>query len=469
MKKIISILTFTLFFSLLSQAQGQFWEEDYTFEAIADQADGGSVSVDITNTGLDIEECKKKARSQALFTIIFKGYPKTNNASASTALADMANFNQNLDFYKNYLTSNTAGLGFINNYQTNMSKPGGKIDKKTIRTTTTVYIMKGKLKEDLQAQGMIKSAANIAKSMGITPSILIIPSEEWMKSAGYAKKETTDIGEVTIYDWQNALNDPKMAIFISIQNYLNKPLQDNGFRIGSLSSIMQDLQKEMVQRSATKLKAQEDPTDILARVASADIWLSVNLLEEKVSGGQEKQYQLSFTGIDPILGEKKINMNPIIKKTSSDNDMVLIENSVNIALDQFIPELTKFFSSRDQEGLPGKVEFALAEDLDFNFSTEIEDELGTLTISELMENILGENTIYKQQIGAATSTYMFFDAKIPSKFENKRTGKTEMNTYKQIGSKLRNEIKNKLKDKGVTAEVESRGLGKIKVIIKKIS
>ena len=47
---------------------------------------------------------------------------------------------------------------------------------------------------------------------------------------------------------------------------------------------MQDLQKEMVQRSANKLKAQEDPTDILARVASADIWLSVNLLEEKGIG-----------------------------------------------------------------------------------------------------------------------------------------------------------------------------------------
>jgi hypothetical protein len=465
MKKLLS-LSLVLLFANTVFAQGQIWEEDYQFEAIADQADGGSVSVDITNTGADIEECKKKAKSQALFTIIFKGYPKSNNASASTPLADMANFNQNLDFYKNYLTSNTAGLAFINNYQTNMSKPGGKIDKKTIRSTTTVYIMKGKLKEDLQAQGMIKSAANIAKSMGITPTILIVPAENWMKKAGYVKTEETDLGPVTFYDYQNALNDPQMAIFTTIQNYLQKPLQDNGFRILSLSSIMQTLQNESMQRKLAKVVSQESPSDILARVASADIWLSVNLVTEKVSGGQEKQYNLSFTGIDPLLNEAKINMSPITKKTASDNDLALIENSVNAALDNFLPELERFFVKRDQEGLPGKVEFAIAEGLDFDFSSEIEFDGESITVSDLISGIMSKRTKSYSASGASTSTLLNFDAIIDTKYENKISGKTELNNYKAFGNKLRSEIKSYLKEKGVTAEVEERGLGKIKVIIK---
>lgn len=456
------------FFLLVNtvQSQGQVWEEDYQFEAIADQADGGSVSVDITNTGADIEECKKKARSQALFTIIFKGYPKTNNASSSTALADMANYNQNIDFYKNYLTSNTAGLAFVNNFQTNMSKPGGKIDKKTIRSTTTVYIMKGKLKEDLQAQGMIKSAAKIAKSMGITPTVLIVPADNWMRKAGFYKEVPSDMGPVPFYDYPNALSDPNMAIFSTIQRYIEKPLQDNGFRISSLSSIMQSLQNEMAQRKLGSTQVQEDPTDILARVASADIWLSVELVTEKVSGGQETQYSLSFTGIDPILMEKKIVMSPILKKTSSDNDLQLIENSVNAALDNFVPELAKFFTNRDQEGLPGKIEFALADGLDFNFNTEIDIEGETYTISDLLSSIVSKKSKSSSPSGAATSTYLSFDAIIDSKVESKLSGKIETNNFQKFGGLLRSEIKTYLKDKGVTAEVTPRGLGKIKVIIK---
>lgn len=466
MKKIISILTFALFCSLLSQAQGQFWEEDYTFEALADQADGGSVSVDITNTGLDIEECKKKARSQALFTIIFKGYPKTNNASSSTPLADMANFNQNLDFYKNYLTSNTAGLGFINNYQTNMSKPGGKIDKKTIRTTTTVYIMKGKLKADLQAQGMIKSAKNMAESMGIEPTILIVPSNMWMEKANYSKVVVTDMGKVTIYDYEAALKDPNMVIFNSIEGYLKKPLQDNGFRITSLSSVMQQMQTDAMNKSLSNTKAQVSQQDLMAQTAQADIWLSVNLITEQVTGNQEKQYNLSFTGIDPILMQDKINMTPIIKKTSSDNDMVLIENSVNSALDNFIPELGNYFSERAKKGLEGKIEFGIAEDVEFNFDTEVSIEGEEVTVSALLDGIVSKQTISYKPVGASTSSMLKFDAVIDLKSVNKISGKTELNTYKKMSSKIVKDIKDLLKEKNVTATAEERGLGKVYIIIK---
>jgi hypothetical protein len=467
MKKIISILTFILFCSILSQAQAQFWEEDYTFEALADQADGGSVSVDITNTGLDIEECKKKARSQALFTIIFKGYPKTNNASSSTPLADMGNFNQNLDFYKNYLTSNTAGLAFINNYQTNMSKPGGKIDKKTIRTTTTVYIMKGKLKADLQAQGMIKSAKNMAESMGIEPTILIVPSNLWMEKAGYSKVEQTDAGPITKYDYQSALKDPNMVVFNSIEGYLKKPLQDNGFRITSLSSVMQQMQADAMNKSNSKTKGQVSQQDLMALTAQADIWLSVNLIiEREVSGGQERQFNLSFTGVDPILMLDKINMTPIIKKTSSDNDMVLIENSVNSALDNFIPELANYFSERAKKGLEGKIEFGIAEGVEFDFDTEVSINGEDLTVSALLDGIVSKQAKTHQASGQSTSSMLKFDAVIDLMSVNIISGKTEMNNYKKMSSKIVKDIKELLKDKNVTATAEERGLGKVYIIIK---
>ena len=187
--KLIKLSFFTLFLTTLcfGQVVTPAWEEEYQFEAVADQADGGSVSIDITNKGADIAECIQKAKAQALFTTIFKGYPKTNNASGSAALADMSLYAQNSEFFKGYLSSTTGGLVFVNKAQTNMSKPSSKLDKKTIQSTTTVYLMKSKLREDLEKQGYIKSVGSLSESLGFMPTILVVPSDNWMTAKGFSK------------------------------------------------------------------------------------------------------------------------------------------------------------------------------------------------------------------------------------------------------------------------------------------
>jgi hypothetical protein len=371
MKNLFSIIFFSIAFLSLSQNNVLPWDESYEFQALSDQADGGSVAIDITNRGADIDDCIRKAKSQALFTIIFKSIPKTNNASGSTSLTDMSNYKQNEDNYIKYLTSNTGGLAHINSFKTNLSKPGYKIDKKTIQSTTTVYILKTKLKEDLQQLGYVISAAKIAEQMGITPTILIVPSEMWMKQAGYAKSEMTDMGEVWSYDYQNAISDPKMVLFGSIEGFLKPTLQKNGFRILTLNDIMTQLTKANFENKNRKDKTQEDPLDILARTAQADIWLKVNLVQEGLSGGKELQYQLTLSGTDPLLMESKINGTPQTIKTAENNLLKLVETTVNASIDNLLPEITSFFVKRDIEGLSGKVEFLISEKLALTFDDDL--------------------------------------------------------------------------------------------------
>ena len=371
MKNLFSIIFFSIAFLSLSQNNVLPWDESYEFQALSDQADGGSVAIDITNRGADIDDCIRKAKSQALFTIIFKSIPKTNNASGSTSLTDMSNYKQNEDNYIKYLTSNTGGLAHINSFKTNLSKPGYKIDKKTIQSTTTVYILKTKLKEDLQQLGYVISAAKIAEQMGITPTILIVPSEMWMKQAGYAKSEMTDMGEVWSYDYQNAISDPKMVLFGSIEGFLKPTLQKNGFRILTLNDIMTQLTKANFENKNRKDKTQEDPLDILARTAQADIWLKVNLVQEGLSGGKELQYQLTLSGTDPLLMESKINGTPQTIKTAENNLLKLVETTVNASIDNLLPEITSFFVKIDKEGLSGKVEFLISEKLALTFDDDL--------------------------------------------------------------------------------------------------
>lgn len=76
--KLILFVIATMFaFTNISMAQTVAWEEDFTIEPFAQAADGETVLLDITNQGKDAQECIAKARQQAIFSVIFKGYDKS--------------------------------------------------------------------------------------------------------------------------------------------------------------------------------------------------------------------------------------------------------------------------------------------------------------------------------------------------------------------------------------------------------
>ncbi|MEJ6681460.1 MAG: DUF6175 family protein [Flavobacteriales bacterium] len=460
----LAIILTTSQFSIAQKNKGLVttpaWEQDYQFEALADQADGGSVSIDITNTGSDINDCISKAKSQALFTIIFKGYGKTNQASASTALSDMAGYNQNLDFYKGYLSSNTAGLAHVNKAQTNMSKPGGKISKKVIKSTTTVYIMKTKLREDLEKQGFIKSAESIAESLGSKPSVLIVPSNRWMETAGFVSTEESDMGQVVSYDYQSALKSSKMASFGTLEGFLTATL-DNTFRMQSLSSIMESIGTEMAENNMRDDVTQENSLDLLARTAQADLWIYIDAKQESLSGGQELQYTITLNALDPMINEMVINGLPQTVKTSGNNETRLLETTVNANIDNVRPKILDYFIKREENGLQGKITFLIGEDVGINFEDEIDVDGDEYAFAEIIDAMVGKKAKKYTPKGRQTTTRRTYDVWIDTKIENKLSGKVESNNFEKFGRKVKSEIK---KLGSVKAIVETRGLGNVVVV-----
>lgn len=463
MKKIFSTIALSIFIPLFGFAQTPVWEEDYQFDVLADQADGGSVSLDITNTGATVQECISKAKSQALFTIIFKGYPASNSASASTALSDISKYNQNLDFFKNYLSSNTAGLAFVNRAETNTSKPGGKLDKKTIKTTTTVYILKTKLKEDLQKQGYVESAASISKSLGITPKIMIVPANAWMKAAGFHSSVNSSSGSMDQYDYQKALSSPAMGVFQIIEGNLKQPLQKNGFEIADLGAQLNQIAQENARNSMRETGIEQSGLDLLAKTAGANIWLNVSVITEDLSS-VEKQYQITLNGIDPLTMTSVINGLPQIVKSSGNNETKLITTAVNAAIDNLMPEITNFFKKRDQEGLPVIVTFMKGEDASFDFGSTIKVKGRPMPMAKMLDGVMNKVTNQSSPSGAASATRRQYDAIIPSKVTDVISGKIVANNAESLAY----EVAAALEEFGITAgvEVETVGLGKVFVIFK---
>lgn len=457
MKSQLILFVFLSYSTILnSQILTPAWEEEYQFEAVADQADGNTISIDITNKGVDIAECIQKAKTQALFTIIFKGYPKTNSASASAALADLSVYSQNSTFFKEYLPSTTGGLAFINKAQTNMSKAGSKLDKKTIQSTTTVYLMKGKLREDLEKQGYIKSVGSLSESIGFMPTILIVPSDKWMESKGFIKKVDTDLGTQRLFDYQSAIISSSMSIYTSLENFLRNPLS-KGFEVKSYNDIMTQIataKAENIQK-----KVEESEFDVMARSANAQIWIKVDLVETKVSNGTETQFTLTLTGIDPLLARSVINGNPQTIITSGDNYMRLLETTVNTAIDNFIPEIINYFTTREKNGLEGEIEFRINEGSETNFATD----LGDGTLAEYVDDFVGKNSSKYSSQGSSTTTIRSYKVSIPSKRTNARTGKIEVNDMEKYARLVLKDLTNS----GLTGEIRRLGLGKVVVYLSK--
>ena len=135
---------------------------------------------------------------------------------------------------------------------------------------------------------------------------------------------------------------------------------------------------------------QESAMDLLAKQAAADIWLIVSVLTETVSGGVEKQYQITLNGVDPLTMEDVINGTPQLVKSAGDNDLAQIRTTINAAIDNLIPEITKYFKERDENGIPGKIYFMMGEDVSVTFDDELEVDGDEYAFAEIVDAMVSE-------------------------------------------------------------------------------
>ena len=75
--------------------------------------------------------------------------------------------------------------------------------------------------------------------------------------------------------------------------------------------------------------------------------------------------------------------------------------------------------------------------------------------------MVGKQAIKYTPSGGQTSSMRKYEVTIPTKVENKLSGKVESNNYESFARKVKSEIK---KLGNVKAIVETRGLGKVVVI-----
>lgn len=454
------ILAFALLLTpLMGFSQNEPWFETDPFKGIQlwGETKGDYIKVDVTCSAPTVPEALMEARKLALYTYIFVGFD-----AAVTKLAESSVYEQDKDFFIAYINEEGKGLRFAEG-KINTSKPGGEVKiekKKMVKLTTSVTLKITEIRKDLEAQGKIKSMADLKETLGEI-TVVVRPNDEWLKRLGGLSFEDNQGNKATKRDYSRlSENKDYNHILQSIRVNLGE-----GFKIDDINTQLANANNEVMRdKLSDDVDLQESAEDMLARTLSADIYLEVNFTEDSVDGGTAKQMTVSFTGIDAYSNSSSdMPGRSVTKRLVGDNRTGLMDAALKEASNDFQAKALKFLTNREAKGLAGKIIFKVDAGVDLNFSSKINVGGDKMTFSELIDEAAEELASKASAFGAQTGTRREYDVTIPAKTKN-RKGKEVSNSFEKLASKIETYVTEELKD--LQAVVKTVGKGKVVVVFK---
>ncbi len=461
MKKITLVLFATILsISIFAQKKGEIakepWLEVFTRAPFL-QGKDGLLLLEITNRGTDVDNCIAKAKQQAVFTVIFTGYEEANNIPAAPALSptDIALYNEKVDFFKEFFTNSAIYGSFTPEAKINTKKPVGTIDKKTVEASIIVTVSVDRLRKQLEAQNIIKSLVQF----GVKPTLIIVPSDTWMKNNGYVTEEDAQGVKNYKYDYLNAVSDEKIKRALDeVSNKFGGP--SGAFKVQNIKSKLDAINIEVAKNNARTDGKKESNADLFARTLAADLWIKIDYTKEMLEGGLKSQFTITLAATDPFTGEDAIPGKPIMLTSTGDNATQLLVNAMNGAAADFKPRVFDYFKNRQEKGIQGKLTISLLDQVDFDFDTEFTYKDEEKELKAILQLFIKKGSNERLQDGEQTNTTFKYDVTIPVEFSNEE-GQPEKNSFSNYGSGVASQIKKF----GFTCKTESTGLGKVEIII----
>jgi hypothetical protein len=321
-----------------------------------------------------------------------------------------------------------------------------------IEAYVIVTIEINRLRKDLESQNIIKALSDF----GFTPTVFVVPSDEWMNKNGYVTKKDNQGTIDEIYDYPRAILDPKISKALSaIESKFNKP--KGPFTIVDMKGKLDQIKLEEAKNNARTNAKKESSLDIFARVLKADLWVKVDL-DDKPKNGMESQLLVTLTGIDPFTNNKVITGTTIQKTTHGDDQFQLMMNSINGASDELRTLIFGYFQEKVITGLDGTLTLSISENTDFDFDTPFTQNGEEKALNRIIAKIVKKYANDRLET-SGTETTREFSVKIPLFFEE--DGEKEKNTFTYYANKIVDE----LMKIGITSKVEPSGLGRVEIFI----
>jgi hypothetical protein len=463
MKKNITAIIFLLAtISIYSQKKGENvepWFDNYERTPFQ-QGKEGTILLRITNKGKNVDDCIEKAKQQAVYSIIFKGYSEANNIPKADPISPDGEslYNEKIDYFKEFFTNTSLYRSYVPKTDLDLKNPASEIDRKTWEVTTIVTIEVNRLRSDLEKQKIIKSLVDF----GFTPKVIVVPGDEWMKNhPQYINIIPNTNPVVKAFNYSDAILDKDISGALnSIRSKYNKPT--GPFVVIDIASKKAALIKEEAKNNARAKEKQESNLDLFARVVSADLWVKV-----EIDDSNPGQNIVTLKGIDPYTNNEALSGTPLQKTTHSGDAFQLMMNSINGASDEMRTKIFGYFKSISEEGLGGEILISLQEGADFDFNTEIPLNDSSSPLNVRLKSIVKKYSMPDkvEESGDQTETRLLYSIKIPlfaKGVDEDGAEVVEKNGFTTMGNSLKKLLLTKY---GILSIVESKGLGRIELII----
>ena len=456
------VLLFTLLFALLSLEgfaqkgkRAAVFTNDNNYDAqVIGVGTTGTKFIYVTGTGKKLEGAMFQAQQNAVHACIFKNIPGNSNAESVPPIYDSPEPKaEDVAFFDNFFAPEGIYHSFIANRST--LKPENKdvvnLGKGYYQVKLKIQISYDELKKYLVEKGIVKALA--ADLSGVAkPKMIIFPSDDWCRKAGF----TDSNGAV---DYDKALSDDNLRDMIAaFEGFMSKA----GYDINNLrqelndykTSQAYDLAEEYGNEKAASMK------DLLASAVRADMRIEFDYRLKNEAGKQFVEFNI---GVYDASTNKSLFSN-VARGTAVSGGAQMVnqlKEAIQNIQDHFLTQINDKFAVMAKEGREIIVICDRFESSSITYNSTFDGDKLSLIISDYIESEVVEGTGFSTD-QASANKLKFSQVRIPLFKEktNRRTGKVVKSAQyaKDFGEGLAAYI-TEITDE--PCRVEARGVGKV--------
>ncbi len=364
---------------------------NWQYESICSESGGtgSSYLIQVTSYVGDLRLALNQAKKNAIHAVLFKGVAGNNlGCTAKEPLIKNGVYNDNFEYFEDFFY-NTRQYNQFATSPSGSAESSEKLKRKMNRVTFIISVNVDDLRKKLEYDKIIEPmGAALGGGSGLKPTIMIFPSDGWLKDNGYAKFVDNQGVKTLIPDYTSALLDKNLNIAIST---LDKMVSERGYPTVRLAETLKSISGGSALDNAVEGRdggAQETSIlDELLNVAKADITWKVTWSVE--TNGIQKWVSYGIDALDSYTNKSIGVANDEGPKSMGASVGALLRQAVTDKMDGFLARHQDHFKKIAENGREIALDFRRFDSFEYYFNDDVEFKGREMEFSSLIRGFVG--------------------------------------------------------------------------------
>ena len=364
---------------------------NWQYESICSESGGtgSSYLIQVTSYVGDVRLALNQAKKNAIHAVLFKGVAGNNlGCTAKEPLIKNGVYNDNFEYFEDFFY-NTRQYNQFATSPSGSAESSEKLKRKMNKVTFIISVNVDDLRKKLEYDKIIEPmGAALGGGSGMKPTIMIFPSDGWLKDNGYAKFVDNQGVKTLVPDYTSALLDKNLNIAIST---LDKMVSERGYPTVRLAETLKSISGGSALDNAVEGRdggAQETSIlDELLNVAKADITWKVTWSVE--TNGIQKWVSYGIDALDSYTMKSIGVANDDGPKSMGASVGALLRQAVTDKMDGFLARHQDYFKNIAENGREIALDLRRFDSFEYYFNDDVEFKGREMELSSLIRGFVG--------------------------------------------------------------------------------